>query len=67
MSSQSQIDRLTDSTLDMISGGMECRTSIAISNGYLSLARVFVSMGDTASGAFYAGKAMGIMEGACPK
>jgi hypothetical protein len=55
---------ITDGDLDQVSGGMDCRTAVGLATVYLSLARIFAAGGDLVNGAYYAGKAGGVTEGA---
>ena len=55
---------IADGDLDQVSGGMDCRTAVGLATVYLSLARIFAAGGDLVNGAYYAGKAGGVTEGA---
>ena len=57
---------LTNEELNLVSGGMDCRTAIAVSQAYNAAAKVMGALGDNLSSMHFSGRAMGVLDGACP-
>jgi hypothetical protein len=61
----SPVDRLTDDDLDQVSGGMSCNNAMTAAKVYIALSDFYNSLGMSSNGAAYAGKAQGVLQGAC--
>jgi len=60
------MDTLTNEELNLVSGGMDCRTAIAVSQAYVAAAQVMGAVGDNLSSMNFSGRATGVIQGACP-
>ena len=58
---------LTEGDLDQVSGGMDCSTAIAVAQAYTTFAGVLNALGDSAGSMYFSGRAMGVLDGGCPK
>jgi bacteriocin-like protein len=58
---------LNDAELNEVSGGMDCRSAIAVAQVYVSVAGVLGALGDSAGSAYFSGQAKGVLQGGCPK
>jgi hypothetical protein len=61
------MNSLTDRELDQVSGAMDCKTALAVSTVYGSMASVLSAAGNPAASAYYSGMAMGVLQGGCEK
>jgi hypothetical protein len=56
---------LDDETLDAVTGGMDCATGMKLASTFITLSKVASALGATSTAANLAGRAMGVMDGAC--
>ncbi len=66
MSNEPRFDSLTDDDLDQVSGGMSCNNALTAAKVYIALAGFYNSLGMPSEGSGYAGRAQGVLQGACP-
>ena len=56
---------LNDDELEVVAGGMDCKTGAALSDFYFGLADCMKAIGNTPLYLLYTGKGSGIVTGAC--
>lgn len=59
------IRELNDAELEAVSGGMDCKTALIVSDIYATTALALRALGNDMMGNFFAGKAAGVAEGGC--
>jgi hypothetical protein len=62
-----KFETLTNEELNLASGGMDCRTAIAVSQAYTAAAGVMSAVGDQLTSMLFSGRAQGVIDGGCPK
>ena len=65
MNNQSQIDCITDASLDKVSGGMSCDAAQATASVFFTFGDILAGLGKAVESAKYYGKADGIVRGGC--
>jgi hypothetical protein len=60
-----EVCELTLDELNEVSGGMDCKTGLAVSKFYGAMADCMKSVGNGGLQAYYLGMAMGALQGAC--
>jgi hypothetical protein len=57
---------LSSSDMSQVTGGMSCQAAMAVAQVYIITSGILGGLGSAAGGSEYAGKAQGVLEGACP-
>ena len=60
------IRELSINELDVVSGGMDCKTGIAVSHIFSLAGQVLQAFGDKVGAAEMGGRAHGVIVGSCP-
>jgi hypothetical protein len=59
---------LANTDLDQVTGGMDCDTAVGVAATHACTAAALSALGELGLSQVYAGKALGVLEGAgCPK
>ncbi|MBR1153702.1 hypothetical protein [Bradyrhizobium sp. JYMT SZCCT0428] len=58
---------LNDGDLDLVSGGTDRKTTIAVAATFVLASQALGALGDAVGSAYYAGRAMGVMDVGSPK
>jgi hypothetical protein len=56
---------LTDDELRQVTGGMSCQDGVNAAKIYANVASFYGAIGNSSKQAEYAGRALGVMQGAC--
>ena len=59
------IRELSINELDAVSGGMDCKTAVAVSHTFSLAAEILLAFGDDVGAAGMAGRAHGVLMGSC--
>jgi bacteriocin-like protein len=60
------VRELNDDELNEVSGGLDCKSAVAVGQFYMGLSKVMYALGNDIMGAYYGGKGSGIITGGCP-
>jgi len=63
----SELRELNDNELDLVAGGMDCKSSMAVAQVYILTAEALGALGNSAGSAAFSGRAQGVLEGGCHK
>ena len=60
-------NKLDDENLEQVTGGMDCGAAISLAKFHSSFATVLGALGDFVGSGINSGKALGLLQGACPR
>ena len=62
----SEIRELSGAKLEVVAGGMECQSALALAKVYATIGMLAGSMGRPETGLYFTGLASGVTQGSCP-
>jgi hypothetical protein len=57
---------LSSAAMSKIGGGISCQAGVAVASVYLLTSQILGALGDSVGQANFAGKSVGVLQGACP-